>query len=93
MDGENIENDTKTRVWTENINFIRFRGKNSVFKFIRISVDDQRSGNATALDDSNTGTRNFWFRFDSARASKIVVEMNKFQQPMRFCRLFGGLSV
>ena len=57
----------------------------------------QQSGNATALesalDDSNTGTRNFWFRFDSARASEIVVEMNKFQQPMRFGCLFGGLSV
>ena len=35
---------------------------------------DQRSGNATALGDSKTGTRNFWFRFDSARASEIVVE-------------------
>ena len=54
---------------------------------------DQRSGNATALDDSKTGTRNFWLRFDSARASEIVVGMNKFQQPMRFGRLFGGLSV
>ena len=29
----------------------------------------KRSGNATALDDSKTGTRNFWFQFDSARAS------------------------
>ena len=29
VDGENIENDTKTIVWIEN----------SVFKFIRISVD------------------------------------------------------
>ena len=34
-----------------------------------------------------------WFRFDSARASEIVVEMNKFQQPMRFGSFFGGLSV
>ena len=31
MDGENIENNMKTIVWTENIS--------SVFKFIRISVD------------------------------------------------------
>ena len=54
---------------------------------------DQRSGSAMALDDSKTGTRNFWFRFDSARTSEIVVEINKFQQPMRFNRLFGGLSV
>ena len=41
-------------------------------------------------DYSKTGTRNFWFRFHSARASDIVVEMKKFQQPMRFRRLFGG---
>ena len=54
---------------------------------------DQRSGNATALDDSKTGTRNFCFRFDSARASEIVVEMNKFQQPIIFGRFLGGLSV
>ena len=57
------------------------------------SAFDQWPGNATALGDSKTGTSNFWFRFDSARASKIVVEINKFQQPMRFGRLFGGLSV
>ena len=54
---------------------------------------DQRSGSATALDDSKTGTKKSWFRFVSARVSEIVVEMNKFQQPMRFGRLFGGLSV
>ena len=53
---------------------------------------DQRSGNATALDESKTGTRNFWFRFDSARASEIVLEMNQFQQPMRFNRLFAGFQ-
>ena len=54
---------------------------------------DQRSGSAWALVESKTGTRKSWFRFDSARASEIVVEMNKFQQPMRFGRFFGGLSV
>ena len=54
---------------------------------------NQRSGNATTLDDSKTETTNFWFRFDSARASEIVVEMSKFQQPIRFSRLFGVLSV
>ena len=54
---------------------------------------DQRSGSTWALVESKTGTRKSWFRFDSARASEIVVEMNKFQQPMRFGRFFGGLSV
>ena len=54
---------------------------------------DQRSGSAWALVESKTGNRKSWFRFDSARASEIVVEMNKFQQPMRFGRFFGGLSV
>ena len=54
---------------------------------------DQRSGSAWALVESKTGTRKSWFRFDSARASEIVVEMNKFQQPMRFGRFHGGLSV
>ena len=54
---------------------------------------DQRSGSAWALVESKTGTRKFWFRFNSACASEIVVEMNKFQQPMRFGHLFGGLSV
>ena len=54
---------------------------------------DQRSGSAWALVESKTGTRKSWFRFDSARASEIVVEMNKFQQPMTFGGLFGGLSV
>ena len=49
---------------------------------------DQRSGSTWALV-----IRKSWFRFDSARASEIVVEMNKFQQPMRFGRLFGALSV
>ena len=54
---------------------------------------DQRSGSARALAESKTGTRKSWFRFDSARVSEIVVEINRFQQPMRFSRLFGGLSV
>ena len=54
---------------------------------------DQRSGSARALVESKTGTRKSWFRLDSARAWEIVVEMNKFQQPMKFGRLFGGLSV
>ena len=54
---------------------------------------DQRSGSAWAPVESKTGTRKSWFRFDSARVSEIVVEMNKFQQPMRFARFFGGLSV
>ena len=54
---------------------------------------DQRSGSAWALVESKIGTRKSWFRFDSARASEIVVEMNKFQQPMRFGCFFGGLSV
>ena len=52
---------------------------------------DQRSGSAWALVESKTGTRISWFRFDSARASEIVVEMkemNKFQPPMRFGRFF-----
>ena len=40
---------------------------------------DQRSGSARALVESKTGTRKSWFRFDSARASEIVVEMNKFE--------------
>ena len=40
MDGENIENDTKTKNDSvDGNNFVRFRGGNSVFKFIRISVD------------------------------------------------------
>ena len=34
MDGENIENDS-----VDGKHFIRFRGENSIFKFIRISVD------------------------------------------------------
>ena len=54
---------------------------------------DQRLGNVTALGDSKARTRNSWFRFYSARGLEIVVEMNKFQQPMRFGRLCGGLSV
>ena len=54
---------------------------------------DQRSGSAWALVESKTGTRKSWFRFDSARASEIVVEMNKFQPPIRFGRFFGGLPV
>ena len=49
---------------------------------------DQRSGSAWALVESKTRTRKSWFRFDSARASEIVFEMNKFQQPMRFGRFF-----
>ena len=49
---------------------------------------DQRSGSAWAQVESKTGTRKSWFRFDSARASEIVVEMNKFQQPMRFLAVF-----
>ena len=49
---------------------------------------DQRSGSAWALVESKTGTRKSWFRFDSARALEIVVEMNKFQPPMRFDRFF-----
>ena len=39
MDGENIENDTKTIAGVDGKQFIRFWGENSVFKFIRISVD------------------------------------------------------
>ena len=54
---------------------------------------DQRSGSAWALVESKTGTRKSWFQFYSARASETVVEMNKFKQPMRFGRFFGGLSV
>ena len=42
--------------------------------------------------ESKTGTRKSWFRFDSARASEIVVEMNKFQQPMRFGRFLEGFQ-
>ena len=38
-DSESIENDTKTITSVDGKHFIRFRGKNSVFKFIRISVD------------------------------------------------------
>ena len=49
---------------------------------------DQQLGSTWALVESKTGARKSWFRFDSARASEIVVEMNKFQQPMRFGRFF-----
>ena len=53
---------------------------------------DQRSGSAWALVESKTGTRKSWFRFDSARASEIVVEMNKFQPPMRIGRFLAGFQ-
>ncbi len=54
---------------------------------------DQQSGNAMALGDSKTTTRNFWFRFDCEHVSEIVDEMNKFSTDNQICRLFGRLSV
>ena len=33
---------------------------------------DQRLGNTTALGDSKTGNRIFWFRFDCARAPEML---------------------
>ena len=53
---------------------------------------DQRSENSTALDESKTGTRKSWFRFDCARAPEIVMKRTSFQQPIRFGRLHGELS-
>ena len=37
VDGEMIENDRKTIVWTENMLSRLLRGENAIFKFIRIS--------------------------------------------------------
>ena len=44
MDGEIIDNDTKSIAMMDGKHFVRFRGENSVFKFIQISVDGTLEG-------------------------------------------------